>query len=116
MLRDLGASVWFDKRELTLSDKYENEITSAIARAKRFMPVLSRTTLKEEPRFFRKEWAIAHRVLEDRFGLPFFAPVTIDDCNPNDARIPKTYRDCHIISFQNDDIELQLKKFIRSIR
>ena len=116
MLRNLGASVWFDKRELTLSDKYENEITSAIARAKRFMPVLSRTTLKEEPRFFRKEWAIAHRVLEDRFGLPFFAPVTIDDCNPNDARIPKTYRDCHIISFQNDDIELQLKKFIRSIR
>lgn len=116
MLRNLGASVWFDKRELKLSDKYEDEITSAIAKAKRFMPVLSRTTLKEEPRFFRKEWAIAHRVVEDRFGLPFFAPVTIDDCNPNDARIPKTYRDCHIISFQNDDIELQLKKFIRSIR
>lgn len=116
MLKNLGAKVWFDKRDLVLSDKYEREITSAITKAKRFMPVLSKTTLIEEPRFFRKEWAIAHRVLEDRFGLPFFAPITIDECNPNDERIPKTYRDCHIISFQSDDIELKLKKFIRSIR
>ncbi len=116
MLKSLGARVWFDKRELVLSDKYEREITSAISKAKRFMPVISKTTLIEEPRFFRKEWAIAHRVLEDRFGLPFFAPIIIDDCNPSEERIPKTYRDCHIISFHSDDIELKLKKFIRSIR
>lgn len=116
MLKNLGAKIWFDKRELVLSDKYEREITTAITKAKRFMPVLSKTTLIEEPRFFRKEWAIAHRVLEDRFGLPFFAPIIIDECNPNDERIPKTYRDFHIISFQSDDIELKLKKFIRSIR
>lgn len=116
ILKKLGATVWFDKRELILSDLYEKEITEAISKAKRFMPIISRSTLIEEPRYFRKEWAIAHKVLEDRFGLPYFAPVTIDDCNPYDERIPKTYRDCHIISFQNDDIELKLKKFIRSIR
>lgn len=116
MLKGLGANVWFDERELVLSDKYEKEITTAINKAKRFMPVLSRTTLIQEPRFFRKEWAIAHRTLEDRFGLPFFAPIIIDDCEPDDERIPKTFRDCHIISFHSEDIELKLKKFIRSIR
>ena len=115
-LRSLGATVWFDERELTLSDKYEDEIKEAINKAKRFMPVLSRTTMKQEPRFFRKEWAMAHKILDDRFGLPFFAPVTIDDCDPTDERIPSTFRDCHIISFQSEDAHLKLKKFIRSIR
>ena len=115
-LRSLGASVWFDERELTLSDKYEEEITQAIKKAKRFMPILSHTTMKQEPRFFRKEWAIAHKILDDRFGLPFFAPVIIDDCDPKDIRIPATFRDCHIISFQSEDATLKLKKFIRSIR
>lgn len=116
MLKSLGASVWFDERELVLSDKYEAEIKDAITKAKRFMPVLSRATMKQEPRFFRKEWAIAHKVLDDRFGLPFFAPVTIDDSDPQDSRIPQTFRDCHIISFLNEDAPLKLKKFIRSIR
>ena len=116
MLRNLGANVWFDKRELVLSEKYETEIASAIGRAKRFMPILSKNTLIQEPRFFRREWAIAHRTVEERFGLPFFAPVLIDDVNPNDERIPKTFRDCHIISFPCDDIETKLKQFIRSIR
>ncbi len=115
-LKSLGATVWFDERDLTLSDKYEDEIREAINKAKRFMPVLSHTTMKQEPRFFRKEWAIAHKVLDDRFGLPFFAPVIIDNCAPTDERIPSTFRDCHIISFQSDDAHLKLKKFIRSIR
>lgn len=116
LLKKLGANVWFDDRELVLSEKYEAEITTAISNAKRFMPVLSETTLKQEPRFFRKEWAIAHRVLDDRFGLPFFAPIIADDSDPKDKNILKTFRDCHIISFRSEDIELQLKKFIRSIR
>lgn len=116
MLKELGASVWFDDHELVLSEKYEAEITAAISKAKRFMPILSHTTMKEEARFFRREWAIAHKVLDDRFGLPFFAPITVDDCDPKDDRIPKTFRDCHIESFLSEDIKLKLKKFIRSIR
>lgn len=116
ILRKLGANIWFDDRELILSEKYEAEIRSAIARAKRFMPVLSATTLIEKPRFFRKEWAIAHSVMDDRFGLPFFAPIIVDDSDPKDIRIPETFRQCHIISMQSVDVELQLKKFVRSIR
>ena len=116
MLKELGGNVWFDDHELVLSEKYEAEITTAISKAKRFMPIISNTTMKEEARYFRREWAIAHKVLDDRFGLPFFAPITIDDCDPKDERIPKTFRDCHIESFQSEDIKLKLKKFIRSIR
>ena len=116
ILTRLGANVWFDDRELILSEKYEAEIRSAIARAKRFMPVLSATTLIEKPRFFRKEWAIAHSVMDDRFGLPFFAPITVDESDPKDIRIPEAFRKCHIISMQSADVELQLKKFVRSIR
>lgn len=116
LLEKLGAKVWFDDRELVLSEKYEPEITAAIGKAKRFMPILSSTTMKQEPSFFRKEWAIAHRVMDDRFGMPFFAPVIIDDSDPNDDRILQTFRDCHIISFRSDDVEHQFKKFIRSLR
>lgn len=116
VLTQLGANVWFDDKELVLSEEYEIEIKSAITRAKRFMPVLSASTFVEKPRFFRKEWAIAHSIMDDRFGLPFFAPVTVDDCDPKDKRIPEAFRKCHIISLNSEDVELQLKKFVRSIR
>lgn len=116
MLTSLGAKLWFDKDGLKLSDKFEVEITNAIKKAKRFMPLLSENTLKPEARFFRKEWKIADDASKERFGLKYISPIIIDYSDEKDERIPESFRDCHIISFQSADIRKELQRFIRSIR
>ena len=59
LLRDLGASVWFDKKKLKAGDQFPDEIKENIEECKRFMPILSNNTTQETRRFFRKEWKIA---------------------------------------------------------
>ena len=44
LLRNLGATVWFDKSKLTLGDNYEKIIKEMIANCQRFIPILSRRT------------------------------------------------------------------------
>lgn len=115
-LESLGAKTWFDKRELKSSDLYETIIEEKISKAKRFMPIISHTTLVPGRRFFRKEWAMAIREMDFRYGLPYFAPVVIDDSNINSEQIPKPFRDAHAINIDAEDCEMQLKKLIRSFR
>ena len=71
-LESLGAKVWFDKSALVSSDLYESIIEDNIAKAKRFMPIISQTTMKPGRRFFRKEWAMAIREMDFRYGMPLF--------------------------------------------
>lgn len=115
-LESFGASVWFDKRDLIPADIYETVIEDSITKAKRFMPIISSTTIKPGRRFFRKEWAIAIREMDFRFGLPFFAPVVIDDSDINSDQIPKPFREAHTIHLDAPDFDQQLKQLIRSFR
>lgn len=58
-LRMLGAEVWLDENKLEWSDMYETIIEEKITKAKRFVPIISQTTIKPGRRFFRREWAMA---------------------------------------------------------
>lgn len=115
-LTSLGAKVWFDKTRLNLSDRYNNVIEEIISKAKRFMPIISQTTMIPARRYYRKEWTIAIDEEAYRYGLPFFAPIIIDDSDINSELIPKPFRNAHSIHVHSDDFEAQLKKLIRSIR
>ena len=116
ILTENGASVWLDKRALSPSEDYRSEIKTMIQRAKRFMPILSSNTVKEESRFFRREWTWALDELECRLSIPYIAPVVIDSVDVNDALIPEQFRNVHVIDYNNVNIELDVKKLIRSIR
>ena len=116
LLTENGASVWLDKRALSPSEDYRSEIKVMIQKAKRFMPVLSSNTMKEESRFFRREWTWALSELECRLSIPYIAPVVIDSVDFNDTLIPEQFRNVHIIDFNSDDLEQDIKKLIRSIR
>lgn len=115
-LEELGAKVWFDKTALASSDLFESIIEENIAKAKRFIPIISQTTLIPGRRFFRKEWAMAIREMEYRYGIPYFAPIIIDDTNINCEQIPKPFKEAHAIKTSSEDFEIQLKKLIRSFR
>lgn len=115
-LRNMGAAVWLDKQELEWSDMYETIIEEQITRAKRFVPILSATTAKPGRRFFRREWAIAIREMDYRCGMPFFAPIVIDDSDVNNTLIPEAFRKTHIINYSDENFDTEMKKLIRSFR
>ena len=115
-MRKFGADVWFDENNLEWSDLYESIIEEKITRAKRFVPIISQTTMQQERRFFRREWAMAIREMDYRFGMPYFAPIIIDNSDMNSPLIPEPFRKTHIISCVDEDFETELKKLIRSFR
>jgi hypothetical protein len=115
-LRNLGAEVWLDENKLEWSDMYETIIEEKITKAKRFIPIISQTTTKPGRRFYRREWAMAIREMDYRYGMPFFAPIVIDDSDINSTLIPEPFRKAHIISISDKDFEQEMKKLIRSFR
>lgn len=115
-LRQLGAHVWFDQRNLIPADMYEQIIEDVILKAKRFVPIISHQTLSPGRRFFRREWAIAIREMDFRYGLPYIAPIVIDDCDINSEHFPKPFRDAHCIRTDSAEYTQQLKQLIRSFR
>ena len=116
LLTENGASVWLDKRALSPSEDYRAEIKAMIQKSKRFMPVLSSNTIKEESRFFRREWTWALSELECRLSIPYIAPVVVDSIDINDILIPEQFRSVNIIDYNNVDLDQDVKKLIRSIR
>lgn len=115
MLRDLGASVWFDKKKLKAGDQFPDEIKENIEECKRFMPILSNNTTQETRRFFRKEWKIAKDEAELRLGIPYITPVSIDNVNIKHHLIPTEFSNVHVLKYQ-DGIEEELRDLIREIR
>ena len=116
--KSLGASVWFDKVELNPGEKYEMSIAEKIQECKRFVPILSRTTLKEGRRYFKKEWRQAIEEAEYRLNEPYISPIVIDDINPFSERaIPVEFtKEAHIIYLHDENFETQIKRIIRSFR
>lgn len=115
-LRELGAEVWLDENKLEWSDLYESIIQEKIKKTKRFVPIISHTTLKKDRSYFRREWAMADEENQYRYGMPYFAPIVIDDIDVYSPLIPETFKKAHIISISDKDFESEMKKLIRSFR
>ncbi len=88
--------VWFDKQALEGGDDYRLKIRRAIQGSSLFVPVLSRHTLTDAPRFFRREWNEAVD-LAPLFppNRPFILPVAVDDVSASDAALPELFRALH---------------------
>lgn len=115
-LRGIGAEVWLDENKLGWSDLYETIIEEKITKAKCFVPIISATTLKPGRRFFRREWAMAIREVDYRYGMPFIAPIIIDDSDINNTLIPDVFRKAQFIRVSDESFESEIKRLIRSIR
>lgn len=116
-LKNLGAKVWFDERELEVGDPFAKVIEDEIRKAKRFVPLLSHASLHRDIGFYRYEWERAREFSRYRYGnrKPYFTPIVIDDSDVNDPLIPEEYRDVHIIKI-TDSSDSDLQRIIRDIR
>ncbi len=92
-LEAAGIDVWFDRDRLMTGDAFEGKIRRHIERCSLFMPVLSRSTVTPERRFFRIEWEHAQRVaVTAPESSRFILPVAIDDLPPDHEDIPERFR------------------------
>jgi hypothetical protein len=92
-LEAAGVDVWFDRQALQAGDDYEAKIKRNIENASLFVPILSRSTLTTQRRFFRIEWDHAEKVaVQVPANQRYIIPVVIDDVAPNDPMIPERFR------------------------
>jgi hypothetical protein len=94
--------VWFDRQQLTWGDRFEDRIAGNIDNCSLFLPVLSRSCLDPNDRFFRLEWdaAIRRRRMMPP-TRPFIGPVVIDDVSPNSEAIHREIRQLHWVSIRD---------------
>jgi len=95
-LRGFGVEVWFDQSELRGGDAWDQKIRRQIKDCALFLPVISQHTQARGEGYFRLEWKLAvertHLMAE---GMPFLAPVAIDDAHESDAIVPPEFMRVH---------------------
>jgi tetratricopeptide (TPR) repeat protein len=91
-LRSIGLEVWFDENELRGGDTWDAKIRKQINDCTLFVPIISQHTEERAKGYFRLEWKLAvdqtHLLAE---GVPFIAPVVIDDTRENGATVPAEF-------------------------
>ncbi len=91
-LRSAGLEVWFDENELRGGDTWDAKIRQQINDCALFLPVISTHTQERSKGYFRLEWKLAvdqtHLLAE---GVPFLAPVVIDDTRESGAVVPAEF-------------------------
>ncbi|MBI5770223.1 MAG: TIR domain-containing protein [Verrucomicrobia bacterium] len=92
-LRGAGLTVWFDEDELRGGDAWDRKIRQQIDGCTLFVPIISRHTEARAKGYFRLEWKLAvdqtHLLAE---GVPYLAPVAIDDTREATAMVPAEFR------------------------
>jgi TolB-like protein len=91
-LRSSGLEVWFDENELRGGDAWDAKIRHQIDACTLFVPLISTHTQGRSKGYFRLEWKLAvdqtHLLAE---GVPFVAPVAIDDTPESGALVPAEF-------------------------
>ena len=101
-LRGFGVEVWFDQSELRGGDAWDQKIRRQIKECVLFLPLISQRTQDRGEGYFRLEWKLAvertHQMAE---GMPFLAPVAIDDAHEADALVPPEFMRVHWTRLQD---------------
>ncbi|HEY1794373.1 MAG TPA: TIR domain-containing protein [Opitutaceae bacterium] len=91
-LRSHGIEAWFDQSELRGGDAWDQKIRRQIKECALFLPVISARTQARGEGYFRLEWKLAvertHLMAE---GVPFLAPVVVDDTPEGAALVPAEF-------------------------
>jgi TolB-like protein/Flp pilus assembly protein TadD len=91
-LRTHGVEAWFDQSELRGGDVWDQKIRRQIKECALFLPIISGKTQARGEGYFRLEWKLAvertHLMAE---GVPFLAPVVVDETLEGAAVVPAEF-------------------------
>jgi hypothetical protein len=96
-LEAAGIVTWFDMDRLEAGDDYDRKIQRNISRCSYFVPVISATTQRRVEGYFRREWSYAlDRARNMAEGALFILPVSLDETNAAEARVPEKFKSLHV--------------------
>lgn len=104
-LRNAGLPVWFDREELSQQGgvEWEAHIRSRIQDASIFAPILSRSVLTLERRFFRREWIEALEVEPTVTpGQTYIVPICLDDLSVKEGALPDRFQKLQWVRLSGD--------------
>lgn len=107
--------IWFDKERLKVGEEYTAVIKQSINKAKRFVAVLSQTSLTEEPRYFKREWTFAEKARELHFKGKYIIPIIVDGSDINQG-FSELFSEVHCINSSDPDFKSMIKELVRDIR
>jgi TolB-like protein/Tfp pilus assembly protein PilF len=91
-LTSQGVEVWFDQSELRGGDAWDQKIRRQIKECALLLPIISSRTQARGEGYFRLEWKLAvertHLMAE---GVPFLAPVVVDETPEGAAIVPAEF-------------------------
>jgi TIR domain/SIR2-like domain len=89
-----GVPAFLDRYGLGEGEEYEAKFARGIRECALFLAIVSRNTLTEGRRFFRKEWRMALEEAHEKSFDPesvFVVPVIIDDTSPDNKALPPEF-------------------------
>ncbi len=93
-LRAAGVEVWLDQNELRGGDAWDAKIREQIKACALFVPLLSRHTHERLEGYFRLEWHLAERRMQQMHeDAAFLLPVVIDAAAEAKSRVPAKFFD-----------------------
>jgi hypothetical protein len=116
LLEQQGIKAWLDEPRLQAGDDFEELCRRRIDGSILFLPLISRSTLTPELRFFRMEWRYAFS--RSRMFPPdrrFIMPVLIDDTNLDAPALPEEIRKLHVHSWQGESSRQDLLREILDV-
>jgi hypothetical protein len=115
-LEGAGVDAWFDKRELTLGDDWDDKIQRNIRNCSFFIPVISRNTVARTRGYFWKEWRLAERVaMEMAEGVRFILPVAIDDTTATEPTLLESFRKTQWTRLPEGNVTAEFVASVRSL-
>jgi hypothetical protein len=88
MLDTMGIEAWYDRDDLLAGANFDEGIRRAIQASVLFLPIISKTVLTNERRYFRQEWTWAVGELSKaRRDLQYVIPIVIDDTRFDSSEI-----------------------------
>lgn len=114
-LKSRGVDVWYDMDRLESGANYNERIDDEIRNCTVFVPLISEDSIRDSNRYvYDKEWKLASARKRFVNDGSFIKPFILDKTNVTDERIPETFRDVTIRSFELEsfveDIIGQLEK------
>ena len=93
-LRAGGLEVWFDQNELRGGDAWDASIRRQVRECALFVALISVNTESRGEGYFRREWHLAARRMQDMADdAAYLLPVVIDDVAESQARVPDPFRE-----------------------
>jgi hypothetical protein len=109
-----GLDVWLDHDRLGPGDAFDPKIARAIDQSAIFLPIISRSSITDQPRYFNLEWKYALAIdAKLNAGVRFIVPLVSDNTAYTEPALPVRFRE---LTWEHLDEKFPAPPFVKNLR